>query len=164
MRALLLFLFFCSPAFGQNYPLYLTPQTPNFFSINNQAPTGTVSGTPIMMGLGSVCKITPGSTGVVQFSFYGAVTNSTTSDGWILGGSYGTGAAPANGVAGTGTIFGTPMQSNVAVGADVTPFAYSGVASGLAAGVPLWFDIRLNAVTAGTASVNFVTCTAQELH
>jgi hypothetical protein len=69
-------------------------------------PTGTTSGTPVMMGLGASCKITPQSTGRVDFRIRGTFGNSVANITGIVGFRFDTGTGPANGVAATGTSAG----------------------------------------------------------
>jgi hypothetical protein len=163
MRYLIAFLLFTAPALAQ-YPINLTPTTPVVTAVNNFAPAGTTSGVAVMMGMGSLCTITPKSTGTVQFTFVGNVNNSIISDGWLFSGAEGTGTAPVNGAATTGTSFGTAQQGVAFTAGGQIPFALSGVVTGLTVGVPVWFDMRLNAITAGTALLQSVTCIANELH
>ena len=74
-------------------------------------PTGTTSGTPVMMGLGASCKITPQSTGRVDFRIRGTFGNSAANITGIVGFRFDTGTAPANGVAATGTSAGETPNS-----------------------------------------------------
>lgn len=124
-------------------------------------PTGTTSATPVMMGAGSSCTITPRSTGRVMFIFNGSVTNTGSGNVITMNIRYGTGAAPANGAAGTGTaILNSPTAH--APGASFNlPLNLVGFGTGLAVGAAAWFDLTL-AATAGTSSYSNLTCMAIE--
>jgi hypothetical protein len=124
-------------------------------------PTGTTSATPVMMGLGSSCTITPRSTGRVMFIINGGVTNTGSGNIITMNMRYGTGAAPANGAAGTGTqILNSPAVH--APGASfILPLNLVGYGTGLAIGTAVWFDLT-GAASAGTSSYSNLTCMAIE--
>jgi hypothetical protein len=126
-------------------------------------PTGTTSGTGVMMGLGSTCKITPSYSGRVQIFFSGVGSNNTASDAWILLVKFGTGAAPVNAAAPTGTNIGAGTAGTSAIASAALPFGgIGGIITGQAIGTQIWFDIDLQAAVGGTASVSSLTCTAME--
>lgn len=125
-------------------------------------PTGTTSTSPaVMMGMGSTCHITPTNSGAITLLITGVVTNSNTAGGAQIGLYYGTGTAPSNAAALTGTklgnITGVGQANNT-----YYPFALTAVVTGQATGTSLWFDDSLNAVSSGTASILAVTCSASE--
>src|SRR5258708_9986826 len=68
-------------------------------------PAGTVSLTAVMMGLGSTCAITTNSSGRVLVTMTGQARTATAAVSCTTGGRYGTGTAPVNGAAGTGSRF-----------------------------------------------------------
>lgn len=127
------------------------------------APTGTTSATSVMMGLGSGATITPKTSTRVFFivSFQGA--NGTINDGITCDLRYGTGTAPANAAAVTGTLLGIAQTHTSLVAADTGGMTFQGVATGLTVGTAYWFDISVKAVTGGTASITGVTLTAYEM-
>jgi hypothetical protein len=68
---------------------------------------------------------------------------------------FGTGTAPVNGAATTGTPLSN-TQSLVVPTAASQNFALSVVVTGLTLGVPVWFDIALMPTGGGTASITNV--------
>ena len=109
------------------------------------APAGTVSVTLVMMGLGSSWAFTPAGTGVVKVDVTGFAFNPAVAMSFVVGCRFGTGAAPANGAAVTGTRFGSAGDPNLAAPATVgksTGFAFTDVLT-LTPGTAYWFDIAL---------------------
>ena len=106
-------------------------------------PAGTTALGGVMAGLAGV--LTPVGTGKVFVTVTGRLTNNTTNDGVFAQMQYGTGGAPANGAANTGTQVG----SNVArtgtgyTGTMVSAFSLSGVISGLTRARPSGLMSRL---------------------
>jgi hypothetical protein len=125
------------------------------------APTGTSSTSVVMMGLGSTCKITPVFSSRVKVLFIGVSTNSTSGQVTDMRVFFGTGSAPANGVAQTGTQVGTFVLGQAASLGFDTSFTNGGLVTGLTPGVPVWFDIGMN-VSGGTGSIVTVACTLEE--
>lgn len=124
-------------------------------------PTGTTDTTGKMMGLAG--SFTPAITGRVVMVITGNIASSASADGAAAQLTYGTGSAPANAAALTGTAAGTIAQvTAVNVNADKYPFTCLAYAS-LTAGTTYWFDLRLKATTAGTASVTSIYMLAVEL-
>ena len=132
------------------------------FNATTSNPTGTASLTAKMMGLGSTCTITPLYSTRVHFALAGQIANNTATDGAIGQLTYGTGTAPVNGAANTGTQIGNYTITG-ATASTGYPFAISGIASGLTPGTAYWFDTNLAALTGGTATVQNLTCSALEL-
>lgn len=128
-------------------------------------PTGTASTTVVMMGLGSTCTITPIGTRV-RFTITGSVNNSVAGDSAKFQLAFFTGAAPANAAAPSGTTFGSAAVQVIGGGGGVPmsiPFTATGIATGLSPGTAYWFDMQLAAITGGTASVQSLGCSAEEL-
>lgn len=126
--------------------------------------TGNATATLKMNGLGAAaapCTITPLSTGRVTFNINGNVTNSIILDGAQLILVYGTGTAPANAAAATGTVISATQTPAVPVAAQNQGFSITGSATGLSL-VATWFDLQISDVTGGTASVTNITCSAFE--
>lgn len=127
--------------------------------------TGTISTTAVMMGLGaatSACVFTPASTGNVLITLTGILKNTTSGDGCTVQLSYGTGTAPANAAALTGTQVGTAkaltaIANNQQMGAPV-----SFEVTGLTLGTQIWYDAAVAAVTGGTCTYIKVDGTAVE--
>lgn len=127
-------------------------------------PTGTASATQVMMGLGSTCTYTPAGTGKVLVTVTGTCQATGATNAAIsVGCRRGTGTAPANGAAVTGTRFGAVADqqlrsTNTSTGVG---FAFTGLLT-LTAGTTYWFDITLAALTATGAQVNNVAMTITE--
>lgn len=132
------------------------PSTTLQTSVTN--PTGTTSATGVMMGMGGTCKITPSSTGRVQVWFIGDDSNtSINTDTRTV--RYGTGTAPANAAALTGTSFGNNTQV-ISTAAAPYSFHLGGIAF-LTVGTAYWFDMGLG-TNGGTASLTNVNCSVVE--
>jgi hypothetical protein len=120
-------------------------------------PTGTTSTIQKMMGLAG--SITPATTGKVLFIISGT-WNNTGSVGQNIIMRYGTGTPPANGAAVTGNAIG----SNLSLGAVlvVISFTNQAIVTGLSVGTAYWFDLAINTVVNGTASVYTIMMSAAE--
>ena len=109
------------------------------------SPSSTNSSTPVMMGLAGA--ITPQSTGVVDIQVLGNIREPSGSGGGTptMQLYYGTGAAPSNGVAATGTALG-PLYSWDYNGIDhpATPVNAEYILTGLTTGVTYWIDAALS--------------------
>jgi hypothetical protein len=125
------------------------------------APTLTASATAVMMGLAGA--ITPNAGGNVEIMINGDFGNSIALSGGTLQIAYGTGAAPANGVAATGTVVGGVVKATSATAAARVPFCLIGYVTGLVPGTPYWIDVQLAAVTSGNANIADVTVVATEV-
>lgn len=114
-------------------------------------PTGTTSTTGVMMGLAGA--ITPVYTGRVLIIICGSVENGTINDGakWQI--RYGTGTAPVNTAALTGTTAGPLQTLTETVAAEIVPFCLSAIVTGLTLATAIWVDLSLAAVTGGTATI-----------
>lgn len=128
------------------------------------APAATASTTLVMMGLGTNATgtpwaFTPLSSGKVLVNVTGLVTTATAVATATFGGRFGTGTAPINGAAVSGTRFGGAGDSTTrpqSAGAAV-PFALTAVLS-LTAGTTYWFDLALDTnAGADAASVSDVS-------
>jgi hypothetical protein len=133
--------------------------SPNeYSSMAGLSPTGTSSASGVMMGLGSSFALTPLATsgsGRVRIMITGWGTNSTSGANAQIGLRYGTGSAPANGAAVTGTaIFSTQdiLLTAPIAGSPAVPYALIAEVTGLTAGTAYWFDIVLTA-SSGAAAI-----------
>lgn len=120
-----------------------------------------------MGGLGA--SITPSSTGRVLVSVSGTFDNNadtTASDGMTFYIAYGTGAAPINGAAVTGTQVGqrvvTTAPVTVAASELLIPVSRTELITGLTKGTTYWIDIAQQAVNATGYTLNLVDVTATE--
>jgi hypothetical protein len=141
---------------------------PAFAQGNPANPTATASQTPtlVMMGIGGTAKITPGSGGKVQLVITGLVFTNTAVVSVTIGGRFGTGTAPTNGAAVTGTRFGvgaTDWVTRSALAGVGVPFVLQDLLT-LTPGTAYWFDIALSTATAAdTAAVTNLVFTAEEI-
>lgn len=115
-------------------PSWSTIAASNLYSNNPADPTGTGSGTPVMCGLAGA--FTPNSSGNVVFSACGNATGDIP--GVML--RYGTGTAPANGAASTGTLL-AQQQPNTGSNSLVSTFSLIKGVTGLSPGTTYWFDL-----------------------
>lgn len=124
-------------------------------------PTGTTSTTPVMMGLAKA--ITPNTSTRILVTISGQIANNTAADGATYQIRFGTGTAPINGAALTGTQIGAnPTETGAAIGGTQTAFSITALATGLTLGTAIWIDLAIAAVTGGTASVNSLTIVTSE--
>jgi hypothetical protein len=124
-------------------------------------PIGTTSNaTLVMMGIGSGCAFTPNRSGKALLIISGDAQNSGTG-GFSYRIQYGTGAAPANATALTGSA-ASATSTNIPPAGIAVPFSTQGVVTGLTLGTAYWFDLGLAMIVSGTASVTNLTCSALE--
>ena len=127
--------------------------------------TGTTSTTSVMMGLAAA--ITPNAvvgTGNLLINVCGDCFNATAiADGGTITIRYGTGTAPANAAALTGTAVGGAVVFNQATTAEKHPFALNAVVTGLTLGTAYWIDVSLAALTGGTATIENVSVSIIEI-
>lgn len=123
-------------------------------------PTGTTSLVGVHAGLAVL--ITPQRTGRILVIIQADGANNTAADGAAAQIRFGTGAAPANGAALTGTADG-PLESmtSAAIGATEA-IALVTELEGLIVGTQTWLDISEAAVTGGTASFTSIIVTVIE--
>jgi hypothetical protein len=117
-------------------------------------PTATASTTPVMMGL--AVAYTPASSGLVQVIITGLYTCLTSSANMTIGGRYGTGGAPINGAATTGTSWGTGtgdylVRESALSGTGALPFALTGLLT-LTPATAYWFDLALSTTNAADSA------------
>ncbi len=114
-------------------------------------PATTTSLVGVMMGLAAT--ITPTASGNIIIVICGDTDNSGKNDGCAIQIRYGTGTAPTNGAALTGTAIGSKPITFDSAGGTVFPISVNAVVNGLTAGTAVWVDISLTALTGGTARV-----------
>jgi hypothetical protein len=124
------------------------------------APTGTESTTLVMCGIGQ--PFTPSGSGIVLVVATGGVINSTSGANTEVIGRYGTGTAPANGAAVTGTAWGagaTPTWTGPGATTKQDAFALTDILT-LTPGTAYWFDLAQastsGSVTSGVQNVKIV--------
>lgn len=135
-------------------------RTPGTTTVTAAAPTGTTSATAVMMGLAGT--ITPTKTGRVTFTISGQMANNTLNDGVTVDLRTGTGTAPTNGAAVTGTLRGVSQTATALIANERSGFSLTFPVTGLTLGTAVWYDLSLLAVTGGTASVTGITGSAVE--
>lgn len=142
---------------------YSTPSFGTFASSMSTPsdPTGTTSDVGVMMGLAG--SITPTATGKILITIIGDTRNSSGGDGSAQQIRYGTGTAPSNGDALTGTAVGSAPEKDLGAAGIKHPFALTAVVTGLTPGVAIWIDSSLARITAGTAIQGNITITVVEL-
>lgn len=125
-------------------------------------PTGSSSTAPgVMMGLGTTCKITPVYSGRAKFEIVATYANNTATVSSFSTLRFGTGTAPVNGVAATGTQIGNIVQNSSAVASATVTSPAQGIVTGLAPGTSYWFDLALY-VNANASTVININCNAFE--
>lgn len=150
--------------------------SPASVSVTIAAPAATTSASYLMQGMGvagaTAFTITPQVTGRLLVVVMGDMTGVNTATVTVQL-SFGTGAAPANAAAVTGTQTGGQVTLTPITGILTTPFTLVSIISGLAvpsinsqgqttASTPVWLDIALKS-SSGAASISNLTCTAIEL-
>lgn len=132
-------------------------------------PTGTTStAADVMMGLSNqggtqVPAFTPRSTGRLHITISGGAGNNTANNGVRMQIQHGTGTAPTNGAASTGTSCSQRVSlTRVSNNNDAIPFSLTCVATGLLINTAYWIDLRAAAVTGGTGAVSNLTVSVIE--
>ena len=126
-------------------------------------PTGTASASPgVMMGLKAT--FAPRRTGALFVAVSGLVINSTAGDSVELQMLSGAGTPPSNG----GSVVGAdaaPAQiiGPFSTGGQQFGFCTQAIIVGTTLNSDYWFDLRLAAITGGTASIKSVSLSIVEL-
>lgn len=137
--------------------------TPAVLQSTTLNPAGTTSTIGVHAGMGGTCALTPTYSSRVTASFGGYILNNTAGDGAEVQIRYGTGTAPVNGAALTGTAIG-PFSETLGLGANIlVPFTTKAIITGLTAGTAYWFDLAEFAVTGGTMTANGIQCSLAEM-
>ncbi len=122
-------------------------------------PAGTVSATLVMMGL--ALAYTPAVTGKLKITLECGLKNSVASTGATAGLRTGTGTAPVNGAAVTGTLAG---KDQFGTGGPSTGFPaiimLTGTVTGLTPGTAAWADAALSS-NVGTTTLSLVNVYAE---
>jgi hypothetical protein len=140
-------------------------KTPASYKATPADPTGTSSTSAVMMGLAG--SITPTTTGNIEIIIVGAGTTTSSASGGKVQIRYGTGSAPANGDAATGTTAGSLIPFLTSDGAvltfDIQPFTCIYQVTGLTVSTAYWIDLGLQrAFGGGTASVSGISISVRE--
>lgn len=130
---------------------------------SSPATTGTSTSTTFTM-LGAAGSITPKATGVILIVINGDGRNATAADGYKVQISYGTGSAPTNGAALTGTqVGGAVTCSRAQAAAGQVPFSTNAIVTGLTVGTAYWIDLAFATVVGGTATIADISLSVIEL-
>jgi hypothetical protein len=143
----------------------IIPNTPATYQASPANPTTTTSTTGVMMGLAGT--ITPAKSGTVMIIISGDYDNAKGDNGCAVQIRTGTGTAPANGAALTGTARGGLVTMNVIASngttTNRTPFTCNCLITSLTVGTAVWIDISLAAVVGGTARARNISISAIEI-
>lgn len=146
-------------------PAIATPNITGLGRTSSQpgGPAGTLSTVGVMMGLAGT--VTPTGSGNVLIIVSGDGFNNTAGDSLTVTLRTGTGGAPVNGAALTGTArsvaknLGTqPTGGNMSM-----PFTLVAYVTGLALATAVWIDVAVAAVIGGTATIRDIDIQAVEL-
>lgn len=124
-------------------------------------PSATTSTTGVMMGLAG--SITPAYSGIVMITISGDIDNNGNNNGAQVQIRYGTGSAPANGAALTGTATGSLVKFFENNSSIRIPFHCNAIVTGLTVGTAYWIDISLASITGGTSRVRDISISVVEL-
>lgn len=131
-------------------------------TLTSVASPGTNATTTVKMA-GLAAAITPQVTGRVFVLVTGVVANSTIGDGVNVQLAWGTGSAPANGAAATGTVVGLVKHFVASTAAGQQGIALGAFITGLTNGTAIWVDLQFAAVTGGTATLKDCDVVLEEL-
>lgn len=123
-------------------------------------PASTTSATQVMMGLAG--SITPTGSGKVLIIISGGINNASGNVASTVQIRYGTGAAPSNGAAATGTTAGAARVSSNASGGTASDFSLNAIVSGLTPATAYWIDLGA-ATASGTLTLNTISISAMEI-
>ena len=122
-------------------------------------PTSTTNTTGVMMGLAG--SITPTVTGKLLITISGDMKNGSNNGNSVTHIRYGTGTAPANGNALTGTVGGSLINMTAAAANQRVPFSCNVIVT-LTVGTTYWIDLGLKAAS-GTAFVQNISISVVEI-
>ena len=157
---------------GQWYANVVMPSTgvgspsgasPGYFTPTN--PSQIAGAAFKMLGLGSTIHLTPARTGKVRLTLsYGGIAVGTGATGSTKI-AYGSGTAPLNGAAATGTVVGGTytVGGTAAASSTETVITRSVIVQGLTVGTSYWFDVQANCSMGTSAGVTKVEATLEEL-
>jgi len=127
-------------------------------------PAGATTGSLTMQGVGGTCTITPSFSTRVHVTVTGRMANSAAAGIAAAALRRGTGTAPVNGAADTGTALGSTSQAFTNTSAsELSPFALNGIITGLTVGVAIWIDLAAATGGAGTTTLTNLSCSAFEM-
>lgn len=151
--------------------------TPASVSVAPANPTANATAAYLLMGLAvagaTAFTITPQATGRIFVMVVGNVTQSNTATTGTMQLRFGTGTAPVNGAADTGTAAGAQVTLTAATFLGPSPFSLVAIISGLSVPsitplrqtgtlVPVWLDVAIKS-SANSCTITNLFCTAFEL-
>jgi hypothetical protein len=126
------------------------------------SPAATSSTAGVMAGLGAT--LTPVNSGKISVTICGSMKNTGANYVTTVRLYYGSGTAPVNGAALTGTVSGGIITGHTAFANAFLPYSVSAVLSGRPLNQPTWFDVSIaTSNAAGMASVHYASVCAYEL-
>lgn len=128
------------------------------------APSPTTSITYVNMGLGSSWNLTPTTYGNVKIKIDGGISTGSGIPIYLIL-CYGTGVAPSNGAAATGTTVGTDLITAVstAITTDGFEFGRTFIIQSLTPGTAYWFDVQMKSGSGFSVKIINVAFSAQEI-
>lgn len=129
-------------------------------------PSTTASLSYVMMGLANGTNptvFTPSKYGIIMVYIDGQVANGSANDGVSFYIAYGTGTAPVNGAAATGTQTGNTLNLGTFSYQYGQVFCVTRLITGLTPGTQIWIDIAAESLVGGTTSFTQLTATIEEL-
>lgn len=139
---------------------YVNKTTTTYQATPADPPT-TTSTTGVMMGLTG--SIAPGYSGTIMITISGDMDNNGNNNGVQTQIRYGTGSAPANGAALTGTTAGGLIKFTENNSGIRVPFHCNAIVTGLTVGTTYWIDLSLASITGGTSRVRDISISVVEL-
>lgn len=132
--------------------------------INLADPAGTTTTVGAMMGFGSTCKLTLAYSTRIELQFIGNSLNTGVTGFNVIKVFWGTGTAPSNGAAATGTQLGQPVWvDSPSVASTSAVYINGGIIFGLVTGIAYWFDLNVASNNTGnTGKLVNNACTARE--
>ena len=124
-------------------------------------PSTTTSTTGVMMGLAG--SITPAYSGTIMIVISGDIDNNGNNNGAQVQIRYGTGSAPANAAALTGTTTGSLVKFAENNSSIRAPFHLNSIVTGLTTGTAYWIDVSLASITGGTSRIRDISISVVEL-
>jgi len=135
-----------------------------YTNFTNTSTFATTSSTAVMGGFGSAWALTPGKASNVRVKVSGWVqcTNAAGASPFQL--RYGTGTAPTQAAAVTGTGATTDeFDASPLVAFAIVPFAFEVLLTGLTPATAYWFDLAMRAASGvGTATIKPISVIIEE--
>lgn len=147
------------PVIRQAETVAIKPQQ----SLTSSATPALTATTASFVMLGLAAPITPQVTGRILCLITAVALNSILADGLNAKVAFGTGTAPVNGAAASGTVVGGTKHFVASTAAGQQGLSWSIIATGLTLGTAAWFDLQFQAVTGGNATLKDVDVTLVEI-